>query len=403
MQCENNLEVKKKKPLVADAGPDQTIPACSYVIIDASNSYFGENPGRNLLFEWTHDPNNPQETTGLWTGDNKIHAVGFIKEGVYRFTLVVSSDEGRSEPDELIITVTPRQKSVLIDPRLEITARYSLKKQYGDLTKEDVLKLDTLTAYGIGNSAPKVTTLEGVQFCENLTFLGLNSQNITDITQLKNLKKLKHLELNQNYHLEDISPLAELTNLEYLDLDTDLRIKDIFPLRNLTKLKYLDIMYDTLITDISAIKNMKDMEELGLVDLNVNSIDAVENLINLKVLWASGMNIIDIKPLANLKKIYFLHMCDNLINDITPIKNLRLLVRLYLRDNKIENISPLEFLPNINQLHLDNNKIKDISPLVRNNGIGKGDLVVLDGNPLSEKSKNEYIPQLQKRGVMVFY
>ena len=47
------------------------------------------------------------------------------------------------------------------------------------------------------------------------------------------------------------------------------------------------------------------------------------------------------------------------------------------------------------------NQITNIKPLVDNPGIGKGDIVGLDGNPLNEKSINEYIPALQARGVHV--
>ncbi len=403
IKCDNNVEVKKKKPLVADAGPDQTIPACSYVIIDASKSYLGENPGRNPLYEWTQDPGNPEKVAEIWTGDNKTHLVSFVKEGVYKFTLVVSSAEGRSEPDEVIITVTPRLKSVIVDPRLEISARYYLKNQHNVIKEEDLLKLDTLAANMVGFTAPKVSSLEGLQYCKNLKVLELNLQDITDVTPLRNLKQLKRLGINQNYNLEDISPLAGLTNLEYLNLDTDLSIEDISVLKNLTKLRFFNIMYDTLITDVSVIENFKQLEDLELSNQKLNNIDFVSNLTKLKALWISACNINDIKPISNLIDLDFLHMKDNKIEDITPLKNLKKLVRLYLSRNKIKDISVLEFLPNLNKIILDENKIEDISPLVKNEGIGMGDFVSLVKNPLNEKSINKYIPELQQRGVTVYW
>jgi hypothetical protein len=57
-------------------------------------------------------------------------------------------------------------------------------------------------------------------------------------------------------------------------------------------------------------------------------------------------------------------------------------------------------------LYLKNNKINDISPLVRNPGLGEGDEIHLEGNPLnlSPGSINMlYIQILQNRGVIVFY
>jgi hypothetical protein len=41
--------------------------------------------------------------------------------------------------------------------------------------------------------------------------------------------------------------------------------------------------------------------------------------------------------------------------------------------------------------------------LVSNSGLSEGDLVFLGGNPLSSTSTNVYIPQLEKRGVKVYY
>jgi hypothetical protein len=41
--------------------------------------------------------------------------------------------------------------------------------------------------------------------------------------------------------------------------------------------------------------------------------------------------------------------------------------------------------------------------LVQNDGLATGDVVGLNYNPLSSDSINIYIPQLQARGVSVFY
>jgi len=42
-------------------------------------------------------------------------------------------------------------------------------------------------------------------------------------------------------------------------------------------------------------------------------------------------------------------------------------------------------------------------PLVENLGLGEGDKVNLEGNPLSLDSINIYIPELEARGVIVIY
>ena len=69
--------------------------------------------------------------------------------------------------------------------------------------------------------------------------------------------------------------------------------------------------------------------------------------------------------------------------------------------NSISDISPLAGLTNLRQLTLANNNISDIAPLVDNEGLGKGDLVWVPGNPLSAVSINTHIPALRERGVRV--
>jgi hypothetical protein len=59
-------------------------------------------------------------------------------------------------------------------------------------------------------------------------------------------------------------------------------------------------------------------------------------------------------------------------------------------------------LPNIHLIGLSGNKIEDILPLVNNPYLGQGVYLYLGGNPLNEKSLNEYIPILIERGVTVY-
>ncbi len=65
--------------------------------------------------------------------------------------------------------------------------------------------------------------------------------------------------------------------------------------------------------------------------------------------------------------------------------------------------SSLSNLINIKNLELSENRISDIYSLILNNEINNGDTVNLSQNPLSETSKNTYIPELQARGATVYY
>ena len=58
-------------------------------------------------------------------------------------------------------------------------------------------------------------------------------------------------------------------------------------------------------------------------------------------------------------------------------------------------------LTNLQELALENNAISDLAPLVANMGLGRGDKLVVDDNPLSDISINTHIPALEARGVRV--
>jgi hypothetical protein len=58
-------------------------------------------------------------------------------------------------------------------------------------------------------------------------------------------------------------------------------------------------------------------------------------------------------------------------------------------------------LTSLTWINLYNNAIFDLSPLVKNTGLGSGDVVEVRNNPLSATSINTHIPVLQSRGVDV--
>jgi len=76
---------------------------------------------------------------------------------------------------------------------------------------------------------------------------------------------------------------------------------------------------------------------------------------------------------------------------------------LILGGSQITDISPLGGLTNLFSLRLAGNQISDVSPLIANPGLGQGDHIDLSSNPLSDQSVNEYIPELEARGVIVEY
>ncbi|CAI8028973.1 hypothetical protein GBAR_LOCUS16477, partial [Geodia barretti] len=85
----------------------------------------------------------------------------------------------------------------------------------------------------------------------------------------------------------------------------------------------------------------------------------------------------------------------------SPLAGLNNLTLLSLDYNPISDISALSGLINLIWLSLLGNSISDLSPLVANTGLGQGDAIIVNGNPLNNASINTHIPALQRRGVRV--
>lgn len=411
----------------ADAGEDQTTYIGSYVVIDISNSMLPEGETINLI-EWTQDAGNPQEIYLFAQSSlNDKWIVSFEKEGRYKYTLNIECNSGNVFTDDVVITVNPRQPSVIEDIYLEARIRYELSYKEGELNAGKLQMLDSLPASDVVMKNYKTKSIQGIENCTNLIYLALGLQSITDLAPLADLTKLEYLDLSQNRTIEDISPLTNLVNLKKLILDTN-PIKDISALGNLTNLKELWLWF-TPITNLNPLSSLSNLEILHLSGvgegITFESIEPLRNLLNLKQLDLSGGNITDITPLENLTELILLDVGYNNLTEISPVSKMKKLIRLYIRlnkindisgiknlesldyldaaDNEIKDISELQYLPNIHLIGLSRNQIEDILPLVNNANLGKGVYLYLDGNPLNEKSVNEYIPALQARGVSVFY
>ena len=111
----------------------------------------------------------------------------------------------------------------------------------------------------------------------------------------------------------------------------------------------------------------------------------------------------DISPLANLTNLTWLGLDSNQISDISALAGMTALNWLFIENNQITDISALANLVSLTILRLTSNQISDISALVDNQGLGEGDVIELPNNPLSNDSINIYIPELEARGVDVYY
>ena len=198
-----------------------------------------------------------------------------------------------------------------------------------------------------------------------LTHLEARNTNISDLTGLEHATNLTNLLLGET-HVEGVGWINSNS------------VSDLSPLSGLTNLTGLWLERNAF-TDISPLAGLTNLTELNLGGNNLSNISPVAGLTNLRQLW----------------------LWDNNISDISPVAGLTNLIELILQSNAISDISPVAGLTNLTGLWLAYNNISDISPLVANTGLGSGDRVFVNGNPLSFVSIKTHVPALQSRGVTV--
>ena len=250
---------------------------------------------------------------------------------------------------------TPAAAEIFPDENLEAAVRqYVFEKRHTDepITAEDVATISTITA---------------------------RSKGIRDLTGLEHCKRLMLLELPDN-EVTDISPLAELSLLQSLTL-TNNQVEDISPLSGLKRLQYIELS-NNKVTDISALTELEAMNSAYL----------------------SGNRISDLTPVKGLSKLWTLDVADNAVVDVTPVGSLVRLSTLNVDGNSVKDLKPLAPLTSLQRLSLRNNQVSDIGVLVEmaekdiagDSRFARYWTVSLQGNPLSEESKNDHVKALSE-------
>ena len=147
--------------------------------------------------------------------------------------------------------------------------------------------------------------------------------------------------------------------------------------------------------------NMATLTRLNARNANISDLTGLEGATNLRTLNLGNNSVSNISSVSGLTNLTVLSLWVNNISDISPVAELTKLTVLDLGINNISDISAVSGLTNLQWLGLRGNNISDISPLAANTGLGNGDTVDVQGNPLSYLSIHTHIPTLQSRGVTV--
>ena len=273
-------------------------------------------------------------------------------------------------------TAEPNDPDALVDIPDQVLRR-ALEEELKKETDEPITRGDMalLTYLDVEGGADQLT---GLEHAINLEYLSCSSGGVSDLTPLAELGSLTALYLRRNA-IVDVAPLAGLEALTGLDLSYN-AIFDVAPLAGLEALTWLNLIGN-------AVADVAPLAELEA----------------LKFLYLSSNAIADVAPLAGLEALTVLFLGGNAIADAAPLAGLEALTVLNLGINAIADVAPLAGLEALTSLRLDYNAIADVAPLVANDGLGNGDTLALEGNPLSALSIDTHIPKLQERGVEVTF
>jgi hypothetical protein len=307
-------------------------------------------------------------------GTHQIRTLDSLESGTtYYFAFKARDDMGNWSGLSNCVRAQCITNQVLIfdDSALETVVRNRLNRPTGDIWISDI---DTILEINGDNAG--IADLDGLQFFAKLSMLHLADNAITDLTPLSGLINLTGLHLRANL-FTDISPLAGLTNLEQISTG-DGPLADISPIVNLTKLTSVNFGA-CQVTDFTPLQSLTNLEYIYVANNHTGNIAFITGLSKLKSLFCGNMNLTDISPLVNHPD----------------------LEELSLGYNSIIDISALSELIKLTSINLQYNQIIDIAPLVNNSGLGTGDQIRLEGNPLSDSSLTVHIPTLESRGVTV--
>lgn len=323
---------------------------------------------------WEIARQSDEEPPTLPTGQVQSATLTNLKpESTYYFAVKCWNSNAKTSGISNVIRVhlLPEITVLFADANLESLVRQILSRATGDIHEADVIPIPNLPANNWG-----IANLSGLEYFKKMQSVELNDDQVSDLTPLGSLPGLAMLHTARN-HISSIAPLAGTLNLIQFVAPGN-TIADLTPLAQLIKLLQIDLQQN-------QIQNITPLHELTA----------------LRSLYLSSNQIHDVSALHSLTALEELYLGSNTISDISPLATLVHLQRLDLPSDGITDITALSALTELNYLNLSSNQITDISALVSNTGLGSGDQVWLDSNPLSDHAQSVDIPALRARGVTV--
>ena len=309
------------------------------------------------------------------------------------------------------------------DPAFETLVRKKLKKETGEITNEDMAKIEKFNGVIVITPFPEnvvlnenhdeiaaVSDISGIEYCVNIQALSIKAETDNGCAELVpgvienicRLKSLKHLFIKGDVirHIEWLSELTSLETLQMFNMDifepktlgeltrlidilvADSKLEGIDWIYKAVKLKKLDLINVSIpeklsfggLKELSYFNVSSNIRTISLYDLpkleraafwleKADDISTIGKFTTLKSLAITACHKIDITPVLALKELKNLHIGKNTIDDFEVIQEISGLESLSITQNNISDLRPLLSLPKLKFLSLFNCVIGDIETL----------------------------------------
>ncbi len=261
----------------------------------------------------------------------------------------------------------------------------------GEVTFDDP-NLEAGVRQALGLQADEPITCE---LAASMTQLHVPSREISRLDGIRFLENLEVLDISRNL-IRNLAPIGALAKLQTLNASYNL-VESPGLSANLVELSDLDLSHN-LITDLDTLVNL----EVGTAGVGFGRSARFQGILpSLIILDLSFNQIFDLGPLSTLLSLQDLDLSANFtITNINALSGLVNLHTLRLFQNSISEIDAVSHLTALVLLDLSSNQVTELHPLLENLGLGEGDVLLLQSNPVS-LSSCDVIAELEQRGVTI--
>lgn len=206
-----------------------------------------------------------------------------------------------------------------------------------------------------------LSTTEGLEEAQNLTYLDMCDNSLRNITPLASLLNLEELNLSNNA-LNDLTALSGLKKLISLDVSKN-SIPTLAPLSTAAGLEKLNVANNAL-TDLTGVAELSHLLNLNASNNAITTVSHLASNTQLAVLNIANNKIADITALSALKKLSNFNFSNNAVTALPTWQVDCALINITGNNNQISSLAPLAGLTQLNNVYMDDNKaISDVEIL----------------------------------------